>query len=200
MALTITYNAVVVQQIATLGKKTAKRYSSSSVASVKRGSINPGSGGDEAEGAQALETWILLELCDAGSLQVCTPCVAPFQQPFFGNSLQGVLVPGLRQPIFASCIGACRGSIPPLPSISQYAALCQQMQGARSLQCLQAVVTQQLLAMQAAIDAGKLRQPAADGGATGPPDMGRVLACAREMASALHYLHDEQINHGEHVT
>ena len=61
---------MAVHQIATLGKKTAKRYSSSSVASVKRGSINPGSGGDEADGAQQLETWILLELCDVGSLQV----------------------------------------------------------------------------------------------------------------------------------
>jgi hypothetical protein len=65
---------VTVHQIATLGKKTAKRYSSSSVASVKRGSINPGSGGDEADGAQQLETWILLELCDAGSLQVRMRC------------------------------------------------------------------------------------------------------------------------------
>ena len=54
--------------------------------------------------------------------------------------------------------------------------------------------------MQAAIDRGKLRLPAADGGAKGPPDMGRVLACAQEMASALHYLHDQQINHGACLT
>jgi hypothetical protein len=57
-----------------------------------------------------------------------------------------------------------------------------------------------LLFMQAAIDRGKLRLPADDGSAKGPPDMGRVLACAQEMASALHYLHDQQINHGACLT
>jgi hypothetical protein len=74
--------SVTARQIATLGKKTAKRYSSSSMASVKRGSINPGSGGDDSDAAQQLETWILLELCDAGSLQVCTPCVACCRNTF----------------------------------------------------------------------------------------------------------------------
>ena len=54
--------------------------------------------------------------------------------------------------------------------------------------------------MQADIDRGKLRLPSADGSAKGPPDMGRVLACAQEMASALHYLHDQQINHGACLT
>ena len=53
-----------------------------------------------------------------------------------------------------------------------------------------------LLSIQAAIDRGKLRLPPADGIAKGPPDMARVLACAQEMASALRYLHDQQINHG----
>ena len=66
---------MTIHQVATIAKKTAKRYSSASVASVKRGSINPGSGGDDESHAQQLETWILLELCDAGSLQVRSHCV-----------------------------------------------------------------------------------------------------------------------------
>jgi hypothetical protein len=52
------------------------------------------------------------------------------------------------------------------------------------------------MSTQAAIDGGRLRLPAADGAAKGPPHMGRVLACAQEMASALHYLHGQKINHG----
>ena len=57
-----------------------------------------------------------------------------------------------------------------------------------------------MLFTQAAIDGGKLRLPAIDGDAKGPPDMGRILACAQEMASALHYLHGQKINHGVHIT
>ena len=57
-----------------------------------------------------------------------------------------------------------------------------------------------MLFTQAAIDGGKLRLPAIDGGAKGPPDMSRILACAQEMASALHYLHGQKINHGVHIT
>lgn len=166
--------------------------------------MNPGSGGDDSDAAQALETWILLELCTAGSLQVGTHiseqpgslCLLSWSL-HFGDVIQvcDLKSQQSQQPDAVAAAG-CRSQSHGF--CARHAAACQgSRQQTRGTQ--HGITASCGFAAQAAIDDGKLRQRAEGGAAAGPPDMARVLTCAVEMASALHYLHGQNINHGERM-